>query len=54
MRVALLNNFCLTNCCKDSHSMESRRDGVTRLQEICEQLVLRMGGFSYARIVNSG
>jgi len=34
--------------------MEFRRDGVMRWQEICVQSALGIGGFSYARVVNSG
>jgi len=34
--------------------MELRRDGVMRWQDICVQLALGMGGFSYVRIVNYG
>ena len=36
------------------HSMELRRGGEMRWQEICKPSELRMGGFSYARIVSNG
>ena len=34
--------------------MELRRDGMMRWQEICMQLALGMGGFSYVRIIDCG
>ena len=50
MRIAPLNNFYLVNCCESGHSMELRRDVAGDLHAIG----VGMGGFGYARIVNSG